>query len=83
MKTKSIFNFRESDSHDTASRVSQTTLEHAMLPEVSLAMNQHRALFRGGWPKKSKINRPSAFYQSSEISTYRIRERRHKRWKIK
>lgn len=66
MKTKSIFNFRESDSHDTASRVSQTTLEHAMLPEVSLAMNQHRALFRGGWPKKSKINRPSAFYQSIE-----------------
>lgn len=31
------------DSHDTGSRVSQTTLEHAALPEVSLAINEHRA----------------------------------------
>lgn len=39
MKTKFIFSFRESDLRDTASRVSQTTLEHATLPEVSLVMN--------------------------------------------
>lgn len=59
MKTKSIFNFRESDSHDPASRVSQTTLEHAMLPEVSLAMNQHRAETFISWRLAKKIENQS------------------------
>lgn len=59
MKTKSIFNFRESDSYDTASRVSQTTLKHAMLPEVSLAMNQHRAEIFISWRLAKKIENQS------------------------